>query len=48
MAMVDHAVAQGIADPDKLGVGGWSYGGMSTDSSLPRPRASKQPFPARA
>jgi dipeptidyl aminopeptidase/acylaminoacyl peptidase len=30
-AMVDYAVAQGIADPDKLGVGGWSYGGMSTD-----------------
>ena len=31
MAMVDYAVAQGIADPDKLGVGGWSYGGISTD-----------------
>jgi len=31
MAMVDYAVAQGIAEPDKLGVGGWSYGGMSTD-----------------
>ena len=31
VAMVDYAVAQGIADPDKLGVGGWSYGGMSTD-----------------
>ena len=31
MAMVDFAVAQGIADPDKLGVGGWSYGGISTD-----------------
>jgi dipeptidyl aminopeptidase/acylaminoacyl peptidase len=31
MAMVDYAVAQGIADPHKLGVGGWSYGGMSTD-----------------
>jgi dipeptidyl aminopeptidase/acylaminoacyl peptidase len=31
MAMVDYAVAQGIADADKLGVGGWSYGGMSTD-----------------
>jgi len=31
MAMVDYAVAQGIADPDRLGVGGWSYGGMSTD-----------------
>ena len=31
MAMVDYAIAQGIADPDKLGVGAWSYGGMSTD-----------------
>jgi dipeptidyl aminopeptidase/acylaminoacyl peptidase len=31
MAMVDSAIAQGIADPDKLGVGGWSYGGISTD-----------------
>jgi dipeptidyl aminopeptidase/acylaminoacyl peptidase len=31
MAMVDYAIAQGIADLDKLGVGGWSYGGMSTD-----------------
>lgn len=31
MAMVDYALDQGIADPDKLGVGGWSYGGISTD-----------------
>jgi dipeptidyl aminopeptidase/acylaminoacyl peptidase len=31
MAMVDYAVAQGIADPDKLGVGGWSYGAISTN-----------------
>jgi dipeptidyl aminopeptidase/acylaminoacyl peptidase len=31
MAMVEYAIAQGIADPDKLGVGGWSYGGISTD-----------------
>jgi dipeptidyl aminopeptidase/acylaminoacyl peptidase len=31
MAMVDYALAQGIGDPDKLGVGGWSYGGISTD-----------------
>lgn len=31
MAMVDYALAQGFADPDKLGVGGWSYGGISTD-----------------
>jgi len=31
MAMVDYALAQGIADPEKLGVGGWSYGGISTN-----------------
>jgi dipeptidyl aminopeptidase/acylaminoacyl peptidase len=31
MAMVDYAIAQGIADPDKLAVGGWSYGGISTN-----------------
>lgn len=31
MAMVDYAIAQGISDPDRLGVGGWSYGAISTD-----------------
>jgi dipeptidyl aminopeptidase/acylaminoacyl peptidase len=31
MAMVDYAIAQGIADPDKLGVLGHSYGAISTD-----------------
>ena len=31
MAAVDHVVAMGIADPDRLGVGGWSYGGILTD-----------------
>jgi len=28
---VDELIKQGIADPDKLGVGGWSYGGITTD-----------------
>ncbi len=28
---VDHLVKIGIADPDKLGIGGWSYGGILTD-----------------
>jgi dipeptidyl aminopeptidase/acylaminoacyl peptidase len=28
---VDYLVKQGIADPDRLGVGGWSYGGILTD-----------------
>jgi dipeptidyl aminopeptidase/acylaminoacyl peptidase/tetratricopeptide (TPR) repeat protein len=31
MAAVDHVVAKGVADPDRLGVGGWSYGGMLTN-----------------
>src|SRR5262249_14010323 len=31
MVMVAYAIEQGIADSDKLGVGGWSYGGISTD-----------------
>jgi dipeptidyl aminopeptidase/acylaminoacyl peptidase len=28
MAGVDHVVALGIADPQRLGIGGWSYGGF--------------------
>ena len=28
---VDYLVAQGIADPEKLGIGGWSYGGILTN-----------------
>ncbi len=31
MAEVDYAIAKGIADPGRLGVGGWSYGGILTD-----------------
>lgn len=31
LAAVDDAVARGLADPDRLVVGGWSYGGMSTN-----------------
>jgi dipeptidyl aminopeptidase/acylaminoacyl peptidase len=30
-AGVDHVIKMGIADPNKLGVGGWSYGGILTD-----------------
>jgi dipeptidyl aminopeptidase/acylaminoacyl peptidase len=30
-AMVDQVVKMGVADPNKLGVGGWSYGGILTD-----------------
>lgn len=31
LAGVDHVIAMGVADPEKLGVGGWSYGGILTD-----------------
>jgi dipeptidyl aminopeptidase/acylaminoacyl peptidase len=31
MAAVDTVVEMGVADPDRLGVGGWSYGGILTD-----------------
>lgn len=31
LAGMDYAVRQGIADPQRLGVGGWSYGGILTD-----------------
>ncbi|HKE96427.1 MAG TPA: S9 family peptidase [Povalibacter sp.] len=31
LAIVDYAVTQGIADPERLGVGGWSYGGILTN-----------------
>jgi dipeptidyl aminopeptidase/acylaminoacyl peptidase len=31
---VDHLVKEGIADPERLGIGGWSYGGILTDYSI--------------
>ena len=31
MAGVDHAIEKGYADPERLGVGGWSYGGILTN-----------------
>jgi dipeptidyl aminopeptidase/acylaminoacyl peptidase len=34
LAAVDDAVARGIADPKRLGVGGWSYGGMLTNYTI--------------
>jgi dipeptidyl aminopeptidase/acylaminoacyl peptidase len=33
-AAMDHVVATGIADPDRLGIGGWSYGGILTDAMI--------------
>ncbi len=31
MAGVDHVIERGWSDPDRLGVGGWSYGGILTN-----------------
>ena len=31
MAVVDRAIEMGVADPERLGVGGWSYGGILTN-----------------
>jgi dipeptidyl aminopeptidase/acylaminoacyl peptidase len=36
LAAIDHVVALGIADPDKLGIGGRSYGGILTDYIIAR------------
>lgn len=33
-AVMDHLVEQGLADPKRLGIGGWSYGGMSTNYAI--------------
>ena len=33
-AAVDKLVEDGLADPDRLGIGGWSYGGISTTSAI--------------
>ena len=41
LAAVDCAVAQGIADPDRLGVGGWSYGGILTNDVIARTSGSR-------
>ena len=36
LAAVDHVVEQGWADPERLGLGGWSYGGMLTNYTIAR------------
>jgi len=41
-AGVNHAIQIGVADPDRLGVGGWSYGAILTDYMI----ASDQRFKA--
>jgi dipeptidyl aminopeptidase/acylaminoacyl peptidase len=34
MAGVDYLIKQGIADPDRLGIGGWSYGGYMAEWAI--------------
>lgn len=34
LGAVDEAIKQGIADPERLGIGGWSYGGISTNYTI--------------
>lgn len=43
-ATLDWAVAQGIADPARLGAGGWSYGGILTDFLIVRDNRLKAAF----
>ncbi|MGH8124853.1 MAG: S9 family peptidase [Rhodanobacteraceae bacterium] len=41
MAGVDDIVKLGIADPDRLGIGGWSYGAILTDQVIAHTRRFK-------
>jgi len=34
LGAVDEVVRSGVADPDRLGIGGWSYGGILTDYTI--------------
>ena len=36
LAGVDHVIAMGVADPERLGLGGHSYGGILTDQVIAR------------
>ena len=40
-AGVDQVIKMGVADPDRLGVGGWSYGGILTDYMIASDRRFK-------
>ena len=34
LAAMDHVVAAGISDPERLSIGGWSYGGLTTNYTI--------------
>jgi dipeptidyl aminopeptidase/acylaminoacyl peptidase len=40
-AAVDHVLSMGVVDPDHLGVGGWSYGGILTDAIIAKDQRFK-------
>ena len=41
LAGVDHVVSMGVADKDRLAIGGWSYGGLLTDYTIASDRRFK-------
>ncbi len=41
MAGVDHVIALGVADPDRLGIAGWSYGGFMTSWAITQTKRFK-------
>jgi dipeptidyl aminopeptidase/acylaminoacyl peptidase len=41
LAGMDYLVEQGVADPQRLGIGGWSYGGLLTDYTIATDRRFK-------
>ncbi|HXH07991.1 MAG TPA: S9 family peptidase [Vicinamibacterales bacterium] len=41
MSGVDHVIAMGVADPDRLGIMGWSYGGYMTSWVITQTRRFK-------
>lgn len=41
MAGVDHVIALGVADPDRLGLAGWSYGGFMTSWAITQTKRFK-------
>jgi dipeptidyl aminopeptidase/acylaminoacyl peptidase len=44
MAAVDDAIARGYSDPDRLAVGGWSYGGILTDHVITKTNRFKAAY----
>ena len=36
LAGVDHVVQMGVADPERMGIGGWSYGSILTNAVIAR------------